>query len=129
MTHRKTQRILDRTEQLNEEACTHLRQESLGPDLGVRRGELGSQRSREILRSEDENPTDMSACQSERWNPYRQTVRPERKYVFCQAGATRVVPLDEKGRDRLEDIPRFCGSEVQPDIQGQPCRESYNALS
>jgi superfamily II DNA/RNA helicase len=126
--------ILDRTEQLNEEAMYAIYdKKSLGSEaLEYEEDEfMDLNEAEEVLRQlKSENPAEY-----ERIANLRDGIRTGKPsgqkgmYVFCQAGRyQQLFLLDEKGETISKDIPRILAAvKCNPDIQGQPLPESYNA--
>jgi hypothetical protein len=114
--------ILDRTEQLNEEAMYAI-YEKKGGQLGLFEDEedefVDLNEAEEILR------------QLQKDNGIR-AVKPAATpgmYVFCQAGRyQQLFLLDEQGEIASRDIPRVLGAiKCGPDLKGQPIAAGYNA--
>jgi len=127
--------ILDRTEQLNEEAMYAIYdKKSLGSEsLEYEDGEefLDLNEAEEILRQlRSDDPAEY-----ERIANLRDGIRtakpsePKGMYVFCQAGRyQQLFLLDEKGAVVSRDIPKVLGTiKCGPDLQGQPLPAGYNA--
>jgi hypothetical protein len=125
--------ILDRTEQLNEEAMYAI-YEKKGGSLGLFEDEEESfvdlNEAEEILRQlRRENPGEYERIASLRDGI--RTAKPstgEGLFVFCQAGRyQQLFLLDEKGEVVSRDIPRILGLiKCSPDQQGDPLPAGYN---
>jgi hypothetical protein len=126
--------ILDRTEQLNEQAMYAIYdKKSLGAEtLEYDEDEfIDLNEGEEILRQlKSEDPVEY-----ERIANLRDGIRTGKAsgqkgmYVFCQAGRyQQLFLMDEKGEIVSRDIPRILAAvKSSPDLQGQPLPEGYNA--
>jgi hypothetical protein len=127
--------ILDRTEQLNEEAMYAIYdKKSLGSEsLEYEDGEefLDLNEAEEILRQlRSDDPAEYERIANLRDGI--RTGKPSQQkgmYVFCQAGRyQQLFLLDEKGDVVSRDVPKVLGTiKCGPDLQGQPPPAGYNA--
>ena len=126
--------ILDRTEQLNEEAMYAI-YEKKGAQLGLFEDEdqeaLDLNEAEEIMRQlRKEDPAEYK-----RIGDLRDGIRAARPstakgvYVFCQAGRYQQLFLvGEKGETLSRDIPRVLGAiKCGPDLEAQTLPEGYNS--
>jgi hypothetical protein len=126
--------ILDRTEQLNEEAMYAIYdKKSLGSEsLEFEEGEfLDLNEAEEILRQlKSDDPAEYERIANLR-DGIRTAKPSEQKgmYVFCKAGRyQQLFLLDEKGEIISRDIPKVLGTiKCGVDLQGQPLPNGYNA--
>ena len=127
--------ILDRTEQLNEEAMyaiydkKSLGSESLEYDDGEEFLDLNE--AEEILRQlRADNPTEYERISNLRDGIRTGKPSPQKGvYVFCQAGRyQQLFLLDEKGEVVSRDVPRVLGAvKCSPDLVGEALPDGYNA--
>ncbi|MBM4309135.1 MAG: SWF/SNF helicase family protein, partial [Deltaproteobacteria bacterium] len=125
--------ILDRSEQLNEEAMYAI-YERKGGQLSLFEDEeeefLDLNEAEEILRQlRKENPGEFERVASIRDGV--RTVKPSGTkglYVFCQAGRyQQLFLLDEKGDVVSRDVPRILGIiKCGPELKGMPLPSGYN---
>ncbi len=127
--------ILDRSEQINEEAMYAI-YEKKGGQLSLFEDEeeefLDLNEAEEILRQlRKENPADFERIASLR-DGIRAAKSSETKglYVFCQAGRyQQLFLLDEQGNIISRDIPRILGIiKCSPETKGRPLPSGYNTL-
>ncbi len=126
--------ILDRTEQLNEEAMYAI-YEKQGNQLSLFEEEdeefLDLNEAEELMRQlRKENPLEYERIASLRDGI--RTARPSTNkglYVFCQAGRyQQLFLLDEKGDVVSRDIPRILGMlKASPELAGDAIPPGYNA--
>ena len=127
--------ILDRSEQINEEAMYAI-YEKKGGQLSLFEDEeeefLDLNEAEEILRQlRRENPAEFERMAGLR-DGIRAVMPSETKglYVFCQAGRyQQLFLLDEKGNVISRDIPRILGViKCSPETKGRPLFSGYNTL-
>ena len=127
--------ILDRSEQVNEEAMYAI-YERKGGQLSLFEDEEGEEfldlnEAEEILRQlRKENPGEFERIASLRDGI--RTVKPsvtKGLYVFCQAGRyQQLFLLDEKGDVESRDIPRILGTiKCGPELKGRTLPSGYNS--
>ncbi|MFB3896623.1 MAG: helicase-related protein [bacterium] len=125
--------ILDKTEQLNEEAMYAI-YEKKGGQLSLFEDEeedfVDLNEAEELLRQlRKENPAEFSRITGLR-DGIRTAMKAGNKgmYVFCQAGRyNQLFLVDDKGNIISRDIPRILGMiKCQPELTGQPLPKGYN---
>jgi superfamily II DNA or RNA helicase len=126
--------ILDKSEQLNEEAMYAI-YEIKGGQLSLFEDEeeetLGLNEAEEILRKlRAEDPAEYDRIADLR-DGIRTAMSCKKKglYVLCQAGSfQQLFLLDENGEIVSRDIPQILGTiKCTPDLKGLPLPEGYNA--